>query len=85
VVESIIPILDEIVSDYSGKDQAYALSIRFSVGQFGMIVIVMVAPALYNINSSLIAPFWFMLGLVGFGFILAFVVIAYDSKAGSKV
>jgi hypothetical protein len=80
VVESIVPILDEIVSDYAGKRQAYALSIRFSFGQFGMVVTVLLVPALYNIRGSMIPPCWFMLGLVLFGLVMAIILVAIDSR-----
>lgn len=85
VVESIVPILDEIVSDYAGKRQAYALSIRFSFGQFGMVITVLLVPALYNIRGSMIAPFWFMLGLVLFGFLMAVFLIVVDDRGKVKI
>ncbi len=80
MVESIIPIYDELVSDYSGKNQGFALSVRFSVGQVGMIVIVLVCPALYNMRHSLADPFWFMLAFAGFGFVMTIVVVIIDRR-----
>ena len=85
MVESILPILDEIVSDYSNKDQGYALSLRYSVGQLGMIVTVLSCPAIYNIRRTMIDPFWFMFAFVTFGFILSIAVVIADHKARRKV
>ena len=81
VVESIIPILDDIVSDYSGKAQACSLSVRFSTGQFGMVLTLMFVPMVYNIRQSLLDAFTYMEALVLFGFVLSFVIIFIDSKA----
>ena len=84
-MESILPILDEIVSDYSGKDQAYALSLRFSVGQLGMIVTILSCSAIYNVRQTMIDPFWFMFGFVALGFLLTVFVVVADRKGRHMV
>ncbi len=84
-MESILPILDEIVSDYAGNNQAYALSLRFSVGQLGTIVTIMACPAVFNIRKTMVDPTWFMFAFVTFGFLMTIVVVAVDSKGQRRV
>ena len=85
MVESIIPIYDEIVSDYAGNNQGYALSLRSSVGQLGMIVTVLSCPGIFNIRKSMVDVFWFMFAFVVLAFILTIVVVIVDHKARRMV
>lgn len=85
VVEVITPILDDTVTDYAGNRQAFALSARNSTAQAGMIMIIVLSPAIYNIRSSFIDCGAFMLGFISLGFCLCLIIVYYDSKGKPKV
>ena len=80
-----MPILDDTVTDYAGNQMAFALSTRNSVGQFGMIITILVSPAVYNIHGSFVDCGWFMLGFVTFGFAITIIIIILDTEGKQKV
>ena len=75
-----MPILDEIISDYAGKHQAFGLSVRYSGGLIGIIITLMAISSLYMINKSMIEPFWFMEAFVAFGYVMILIIVIIDRE-----
>ncbi len=78
-------MIDDILTDYTGNRTAFALTMRNSTGNAGMIITIMVCPTIYNIRGSMTDCGYFMVCFVTFGFVMAVGITVVDTQATQHV
>jgi small-conductance mechanosensitive channel len=78
-------LLDDIVTDNAGNRQAFALSMRISAAQVGMVVAIIFSPMIFNVRHNLLDCAIFMLCFIAVGFVACIIIAYQDSEDNSSV